>query len=264
MVLVVLEATISRGKRPDGVWVSMVLTSQAHRRRTPKKNRRIPTIPTGRFGGRIVHVSAVDTGPRRSESRVLGDTARRRRGVEPPPQLPPTLRRLPHPAPATWGPICITPSLVLRTEPSPGHLGPITRHQRHDLKHRALSGARAKARKPWFDADPARTEPAPPRSCPESARVGLLHEGRDLLATGCAYCTRAPPTRSTPNPRPVAPHPRAVRPNDASRHPSSCEQPGRSHQRSEQWLPHTVGPPHQRLEMPRHPKLPEDMRQHRG
>ena len=176
MVLVVLEATISRGKRPDGVWVSMVLTSQAHRRRTPKKNRRIPTIPTGRFGGRIVHVSAVDTGPRRSESRVLGDTARRRRGVEPPPQLPPTLRRLPHPAPATWGPICITPSLVLRTEPSPGHLGPITRHQRHDLKHRALSGARAKARKPWSDADPARTEPAPPRSCPESVystRVGI-------------------------------------------------------------------------------------------
>ena len=60
--------------------------------------------------------------------------------------------------------------------PSPGHLGPITRHQRHDLKHRALSGARAKARRPWFNADPARTEPAPPRSCPESVystRVGI-------------------------------------------------------------------------------------------
>ena len=29
---------------------------------------------------------------------------------------------------------------------------------------------------PWFNADPARTEPAPPRSCPESAystRVGI-------------------------------------------------------------------------------------------
>ena len=52
----------------DGVWVSMVLTSQAHRRRAPRKNRRIPTIPTGRFGGWLVDVSAVDTGPRGSES----------------------------------------------------------------------------------------------------------------------------------------------------------------------------------------------------
>ena len=95
-------------------------------------------------------------------------------------------------------------------------------------------------------------------SAPLLPRVGLLHEGRDPLTKGCAYCTKAPPTRSTPNPHPVAPHPRAVRPNDAS----SCEQPGRPHQRSEQWLPHTVGPPHQRLEMPRHPKLSEDMRQH--
>ena len=154
--LVVLEAAMRGGKRPDGLSVSMVLTSQAHRRRTPKKNRRIPTIPTGRFGGWLVDVSAVDTGLCGSESGVLGGRARRCRGVEPPPQLPPTLRRLPYPAPATWG--------------------PITRHQRHDLKHRALSGARAKARRPWSDADPARIEPAPPRSCPESVystRVGI-------------------------------------------------------------------------------------------
>ena len=170
----------------------MVLTSQAHRRCTPRTNRRIPTIPTGRFDGWIVDVSAVNTGPRGSESGVLGGRARHRRGVEPPPQLPPTLRRLPYPAPATRG--------------------PITRHQRHDLKHRALSGAHAKARRPWSNADPARTEPAPPR-------VGLLHEGRDLLATGCAYCTKAPPTRSTLNPPPVAPHPRAVYPDaDGSHH----------------------------------------------
>ena len=226
---------------PGRSLVSTALTSTPHRRRTPKKNRRIPTIPTGCFGGRLVHVSAVDTGPRGSESGVLGGRARRCRGVEPPPQLSPTLRRLPRPAPATWG--------------------PITRHQRHDLKHRALSGARAKARRPWFNADPASHRAG---SAPLLPRVGLLHEGRDPLTKGCAYCTKTPPTRSTPNPPPVAPHPRAVRPNDASRHPSSCEQPGRPHQRSEQWLPHTVGPPHQRLEMPRHPKLPEVMRQHRG
>ena len=41
--------------------VSMVLTSQAHRRCMTKKNRRIPTIPTGCFDGRIANVSAVDT-----------------------------------------------------------------------------------------------------------------------------------------------------------------------------------------------------------
>ena len=52
-------------------------------------------------------------------------------------------------------------------------------------------------------------------SRPESAQVGLLHEGRDPLAKGCAYCTKAPPTRSTPNPPPVAPHPRAVHPDKA-------------------------------------------------
>ena len=59
------------GKRPDGLPVSMVLTSQAHRRRPPKKNRRIPTIPAGCLDGRLVHVSAVDTGPRGSESGFL-------------------------------------------------------------------------------------------------------------------------------------------------------------------------------------------------
>ena len=233
-VLVVLEAAMRGGKRSGRSLVSMALTSTPHRHCTPKKNRSIPTIPTGvLLGGWLVDISAVDTGPRGSES--AGFLVAQPGAVEPPPQLPPTLRHLPHPAPATRG-----------------H---ITRHQRHDLKHRALSGARAKARKPWFNADPARTEPAPPR-------VGLLHEGRDPLTTGCAYCTKTPPTRNTPNPPPVAPHPRAVRPNDASSHPSSCEQPGRPHQRSEQWLPHTVSPPHQRLEMPRHPKLSEDMRQH--
>ena len=59
------------GKRPGRSLVSMVLTSQAHRRRPPKKNRRIPTIPTGRFDGWIVDVSAVNTGPRGSESGLL-------------------------------------------------------------------------------------------------------------------------------------------------------------------------------------------------
>ena len=108
MVLVVLEATISRGKRSGRSLVSTALTSTPHRCCASGRNRRIPTIPAGCFGGRLVHVSAVDTGPRGSESGVLGGTARRRRGVEPPPQLSPALRRLPRPAPATWVPSRVT------------------------------------------------------------------------------------------------------------------------------------------------------------
>ena len=58
----------SPGARPDGVWVSMVLTSTPHRCCTPKKDRRISTIPSGCFDGRLGSVGAVDTGPHRSES----------------------------------------------------------------------------------------------------------------------------------------------------------------------------------------------------
>ena len=46
----------------------MVLTLKAYRRCTLERNRRIPTIPAGRFDARLVNVSAVDTRPRRSES----------------------------------------------------------------------------------------------------------------------------------------------------------------------------------------------------
>ena len=38
----------------------------------------------------------------------------------------------------------------------------------------------------------------------------LLHEGGDLLAGGCAYCTSPRPPWSTPDARAVAPHPRGV------------------------------------------------------
>ena len=56
------------GKSSGGVSVSTVLTSQAHRRCTPKKNCRIPTIPAGRTDVGPVDVSAVGTAPRRSEA----------------------------------------------------------------------------------------------------------------------------------------------------------------------------------------------------
>ena len=58
------------------------------------------------------------------------------------------------------------------------------------------------------------------RTRQEWARVDLLHEGRGPLAKGCVYCTKAPPTRSTPNPPPVAPHLRSVHPDDAGSHHS--------------------------------------------
>ena len=96
---------------------------------------------------------------------------------------------------------------------SPGFLrhGPAPPSQ--VLLHRSLPAIRAGARWSWFDSGPA-------QNWLEVARAGLLHEGRDLLAKGCAYCTKAPPTQSAPHPPPVAPHPRAVHPDDAGNHHS--------------------------------------------
>ena len=137
----------------------MVLTLKAYRRCTPKRNRRISTIPAGCFDGRLVNVSAVDTRPCRSESEVL--TAQ--------------------PSTSVTGPPPPSPARRLR-------LGPVVMIRR-------------RTRQEW-------------------ARVDLLHEGRDPLAKGCVHCTKAPPTRSTPNPPPVAPHLRAVHPDDAGSHHS--------------------------------------------
>ena len=143
----------AKGKRSGRASVSTALTLTPNRACTPVKNRSIPTIPAGRFGGRLGNVSAVDTGQRRNESGVLA--AQPGASVTGPP--PPTpARRL------RWGPV-----VRVRLRP---HL----------------------------------------ESRPESARVGLLHEGRDPLAKGCAYCTKAPPAQSAPDPPPVAPHPRGV------------------------------------------------------
>ena len=151
----------SPGARPDGVWVSMVLTSTPHRCCTPKKDRRISTIPAGCFDGRLGSVGAVDTGPRRSES--------------------------------PW---------VLPQSPAPFSQVLLHRSRARSLRRVPVVIVRSGPAQNWL----------------EITRVGLLHEGRDPLAKGCAYCTKAQPTRSTPNSRPVAPHPRAVHPGDAGSH----------------------------------------------
>ena len=150
--------------RHDGVSVSTALTLTSNQDCTPERNRRIPTIPAGRADAGLVDVSAVDTGPRRSESGVLAAEPGAYVSGPPPPSPARRLR---------WGTEAMT--------------------------------------RLW------------PR--PELARVGLLHEGRDLLAKGCAYCTKVPPTPSAPNPRPVAPHLRAVHPDDAVRRHSDRVSP---------------------------------------
>ncbi|OLO50045.1 hypothetical protein BKH27_13655 [Actinomyces oris] len=187
MVLVVLGATISRGKRPDGLPVSMVLTSQAHRRRTSKKNRRIPTVFAGCFGGRIVDVSAVDTGPRGSESGVLGGRARRCRGVEPPPQLPPTLCRLPRPAPAIWVPSHVTNVMTSNIEL---YLAPARRPAGHGSTPTPPAPSRL------------RPAPAPSRSTPRgsgSTEHGLcvLHESPTYPKYPQPSSSSTPPSCST-------------------------------------------------------------------
>ena len=150
--------------RHDGVSVSTALTLTSNRDCTPERNRRISTIPAGRADAGLVDVSAMDTGPRRSESGVLAAEPGAYVSGPPPPSPARRLR---------WGTEAMT--------------------------------------RLW------------PR--PELARVGLLHEGRDLLAKGCAYCTKVPPTPSAPNPRPIAPHLRAVHPDDAVRRHSDRVSP---------------------------------------
>ena len=166
-------------KRAGRSLVSMVLTSQAHRRCTPKKNPRIPTIPTGRFGGRIVDVSAVNTGLCRSESGVLGGRARRRRGVKPPPQLSPTLRRLPHPAPATWVPSHVINVMTSNIEL---YLAPTRKPASHGST-------------PTPPA-PSRLRPAPAPSRPTPRGSGSTDHGLCVLHEGPTYPQYPQPSSS--------------------------------------------------------------------
>ena len=72
----------ARWKRPDGAPVSMTLTSTSLRRRTSRRNPRIPTISAGRFHGEAADVSAVDTGL------LVGSTPRGRRDTGSGPSRP--------------------------------------------------------------------------------------------------------------------------------------------------------------------------------
>ena len=182
--------------------VSTVLTSQTHRRRTPKKNRRIPTIPTGRFGGWIVHVSAVDTGLCGSESGVLGGRARRRRGVEPPPQLPPTLRRLPPPAPATWVPSHVTNVMTSNIEL---YLAPARRPAGHGSMPTPPAPSRL------------RPAPAPSRSAPRGS--GSTGQGLCVLHEGPTYPQYPRPSSSSTPPSCIAPRRRRQPPQSPGRPP---------------------------------------------
>ena len=178
-----------------------MLTSAPRRRRTPMRNRSIPTILWARFDVGLVDVSAVDTGlPAGSTPRGLGGRAERSHpdaGFTFPSQTSSDSRPGAGGACATPAPACTRPEPVYSTRV--GIYWPV-----------GVAGG--------FGS-------------------GLLHKGRDLLAGGCAYCTKAPPTWSAPDPPPADPDPRAVQ---AGRQSSDCEQPNRPGQHGEQ---RSSGPP---------------------
>ena len=96
---------------------------------------------------------------------------------------------------------------------------------------RVVAGPRRALAPPERPDPPPPSPPAPSKSAaaslvryrPEPLRAGLLHEGREALARGCAYCTNARTPRSTPDPPPVAPGPRAVL---VARRPRPGKRPG--------------------------------------
>ena len=72
-----------------------------------------------------------------------------------------------------------------------------------DLPYERDVLTQGRARRPWFNARLQTRTPSRPGST-------NVHEGGDLLAGGCAYCTSPRPPWSTPDARAVAPHPRGV------------------------------------------------------
>ena len=145
----------------------MVLTSIPHRRCTPKKNRRIPTIPTGNIDSRLVHVSTVVTGPRRNESGALGGTARRLRHRSAPPSCPLPAR----------GPVEGRPFEITDMAPPPAPC--------------------AGSRRSWFDAGSALSL-ASSRSTPRGS--GSTGHGLCVLHEGPTYPQYPQPSSSSTPP----------------------------------------------------------------
>ena len=181
----------AEGKRSGGVSVSMVLTSQAHRRCMPERNRSIPTISVGCFGGRLVHVSAVDTGPRGSESGLLT--------AEPG-------------AVAVWNHrhSCLRPCVVCRTQPPPpGGPSHVTNVMTSNIEL-YLAPARRPASHGSTPTPPAPSRLRPSRPTPRgSGSTGhglcVLHEGPTYPQYPRPSSSGTPPSCSAPKRRQQAP-----------------------------------------------------------
>ena len=155
----------------------MVLTSQAHRRRAPRTNRRIPTIPTGRFGGWLVDVSAVDTGPRGSESAGF-------------------LMAQPG-AVAVWSHrhSCLRPCVVCRTQPRPpGVPSHVTNVMTSNIELYL-----APARRPAGHGSTP-TPPAPSRLCPAPASSRSTPRGSGSTDHGWCVLHEGPTYPQYPRP----------------------------------------------------------------
>ena len=142
------------------------------------------------------------------------------------------------PSPATRGPSHVTNVMTLNIEL---YLAPARRPGGHGST-----------------PAPPRTEPALPCSCPESVystRVGI-HWPRVVRTARGPHLPEVPPTL-------VQWPPTLVQCIQTT--PAATTVTGAAPLRQgEQQLSRLGNPPHRRLEMPRRPKLPEAMRQHRG
>ena len=198
--LVVLKARVrSKGRGladPGRSLVSMVLTSQAHRRCASGRNRRIPTISAGCFGGRLVDVSAVNTGPRRSESAGFlvvqpGAAAVRNHRHN-----------------------CLRPCVICRTQPRPpGGPSHVTNVMTSNIEL-YLAPTRRPASHGSTPTPPApsrlRPAPAPSRPTPRGSgstdhRLCVLHEGRTHPQYPQPSSSRSRPSCSAPKRRQQAP-----------------------------------------------------------
>ena len=155
----------------------MVLTLKAYRRGTPKRNRRIPTIPAGRTDVGPANVSAVDTGPRGSES--AGFLAAQPGAV------------------AVWSHrhSCLRPCVVCRTQPRPpGGPSRVTNVMTSNTELYL-----APARRPAGHGSTP-TPPAPSRLCPAPAPSRSTPRGSGSTDHGWCVLHEGPTHPKYPRP----------------------------------------------------------------